>query len=62
MDDVARPVSTRSVIAYWCVDSVVFDLEALKALREGDKSRGVRCILLALAAAKLAAEKAEEHD
>ena len=56
----ARPVSTKSLVAYWCVDSVVYDLEALKAFREGDKSRGMRCILLSLTAAKLAAEKVEE--
>ena len=56
----ARPVSTKSLVAYWCVDSVVYDLEALKAFREGDKSRGMRCILLSLTVAKLAAEKVEE--
>ena len=57
-----RPLSTKGMIACWCVDSVVFDLEALKALREGDKRRGIRCILLSMTAAKLAAEEAEEHD
>ena len=57
-----RPLSTKSLIAYWCVDSVVYDLEALKAIREGDKRRGIRCILLSMTAAKLAAEEAEEHD
>ena len=58
----ARPLSTRSSIAYWCMDAMIFNLEALQAIKEGDRRRGVRCILLAKAAVKLAAGKIEGLD
>jgi len=56
---VARPMSDRSTIAYWLMDSIVYDLEALNAVRNGDSGKEVRCILLAITAKKLALGRIE---
>lgn len=55
----ARPLSTRSQVVLWLMDSIIYDLEALRAIRDGERRKEVRCILLAITAKKLALGKLE---
>lgn len=55
----ARPLSAISAAAYWLMDSIIYDLEALEAARNGDRAKEVRCILMANSVKKLALEKIE---
>lgn len=58
----ARPMSARSQVAYWLMDSIIYDLEALHAARNGDRAKEVRCILMAISVKKLALGKIEGLD
>ena len=54
-----RPLSERSVIAYWCLDSQIFTEVAIHALRNGRREEAIRAMRCAGACSRLAAGKIE---
>ena len=54
-----RPLSTRSVIVLWCLDSQVFTEVAIHALRTGRREEAIRAMRCAGTCSRLAAERIE---